>query len=80
MPQGKYKDWTTSRWDNFRDSVFTTHKKRLEEIFEKFGYPRFGLVGEKGAQDYWVMVQHCDSDPAFQSRVLKIEERSGQQE
>lgn len=31
MPQGKYKDWTML--NNFKDSVFTTHKKRLEEIF-----------------------------------------------
>jgi len=69
IPQGKYKDWTML--SNFKDSVFTTHKKRLEEIFEKFGYPGYSLVGEKGAQDFWVMVQHCDSDPAFQLRVLQ---------
>jgi hypothetical protein len=68
IPQGKNKDWTML--NNFKDSVFTTHKKRLEEIFENFGYPGYNLVGEKGSQDFWVMVQHCDSDPAFQSRVL----------
>jgi hypothetical protein len=68
--QGKYRDWTVERWDNFKDSVFTTHKKRLEEIFEKFGYPGYSLVGETGSQNFWLMVQHCDSDPAFQSRVL----------
>jgi hypothetical protein len=69
IPQGKYKDWTML--NNFKDSVFTAHKKRLEEIFEKFGYPGYSLVGEKSAQDFWGMVQHCDSDPAFQSRVLE---------
>jgi hypothetical protein len=69
VPQGKYKDWTML--NNFKDSVFAAHKKRLEEIFEKVGYPGYSLVGEKGAENFWVMVQHCDSDPAFQSRVLE---------
>ena len=69
--QGKYKDWTIERWDNFKDSVFKTHKKRLEEIFEKFGHPGYSLVGETGSQNFWLMVQHCDSDQAFQSRVLE---------
>jgi hypothetical protein len=71
VPQGKYKQWSTEKWDNFKDSVFTTHKKRLEEIFENVGYPGYSLVGEKGSQNFWLMVQHCDSDPAFQSRVLE---------
>jgi hypothetical protein len=71
IPQGKYKQWPTEKWENFKDSVFTTHKKRLEEIFEKFGYPGYSLVGEKGSQNFWLMVQHCDSDPAFQSQVLE---------
>jgi hypothetical protein len=26
IPQGKYKQWTTEKWDSFKDSVFTTHK------------------------------------------------------
>ena len=71
IPQGKYKDWSPEKWSNFQDSVFTTHKKRLEEIFEKFGYPGYDLVGKMGSQHFWLMVQHCDSDPAFQRRVLE---------
>lgn len=71
IPQGKFKDWSTEKWNNFKDSVFTTHKKRLEEIFEKYGYPGYDLVGKMGSQHFWLMVQHCDSDPAFQRRVLE---------
>jgi hypothetical protein len=71
IPQGKYKQWPVEKWESFKDSVFTTHKKRLEKIFEKFGYPGYSLVGEKGSQNFWLMIQHCDSDPAFQSRVLE---------
>jgi hypothetical protein len=71
IPQGKYKQWSDEKWENFKDSVFTTHKKRLEVIFEKYGYPGYSLVGEKGSQNFWLMVQHSDSDPAFQSLVLE---------
>jgi hypothetical protein len=71
MPQGEYKEWTDERWKNFQDSVFTTHQKRLEEIFNKFGYPGYNLVGKAGSQHFWLMVQHCDSDPAFQLSVLE---------
>lgn len=69
--QGIYKEWTVERWNHFKDSVFTTHKKRLEEIFYTYGYPGYSLVGELGSQNFWLMVQHCDFDPIFQSKVLE---------
>ena len=34
MPQGKYKDWPAPVRNNFKGSVFTTHKKRLNEILK----------------------------------------------
>jgi hypothetical protein len=71
IPQGKYKNWSIEKWNSFKDSVFTTHKIRLEEIFNQYGYPGYSLVGEKGEKNFWLMIQHCDSDPAFQSRVLE---------
>ncbi len=71
IPQGKYKGYSREEWRAFKDSVFTTNKIFLEEILDTYGYPGFDLVGEKGERDYWVMVQHCDFDPAFQSRVLE---------
>jgi hypothetical protein len=71
FPQGKYKQWTTERWENFQDSVFTTHKVRLEAIFDEFGYPGYYLVGKQGSNNFWLMVQHSDKDIDFQSRVLE---------
>jgi len=32
MPQGKYKDWPAPVWNNFKDSVFTTHKEVKRNI------------------------------------------------
>ena len=71
IPEGKYKQWTQGRWEKFQDSVFTTHKARLEKIFNEFGYPGYDLVGSEGSNNFWLMVQHSDRDIDFQSRVLE---------
>lgn len=71
IPQGKYKEWSKEKWDNFKDSVFRTHKKRMEEIFTEYGYPGYDLVGQDGSNHFWLMVQHSDFDPDFQLRVLE---------
>jgi hypothetical protein len=71
IPQGKYKLWTPEQWQNFKDSVFTTHKLRLEQIFDEYGYPGYNLVGKEGSSNFWLMVQHSDKDIEFQARVLE---------
>ncbi|HYG02510.1 MAG TPA: DUF6624 domain-containing protein [Chryseosolibacter sp.] len=79
IPKGKYKEWSNGRWAAFKDSVFTTHKVRLQDILDRFGYPGYNLVGKKGEKHFWLMVQHCDRHPEFQERVLeklKIEVRN----
>ena len=70
IPQGEYKEWPLEKWQNFKDSVFTSHQNRVQEIFRAKGYPGFNLVGETGEGDFWVMVQHADKNPAFQKEVL----------
>ena len=71
IPQGKYKQLTQQQWERFKDSVFTTHKVRLEKIFDEFGYPGYDLVGKEGSNNFWLMIQHSDKDIDFQSRVLE---------
>ena len=71
IQEGKYKHWPKERWNKFQDSVFITHKARLEEIFDEFGFPGYDLVGNEGSNNFWVMVQHSDKDVQFQTRVLE---------
>jgi len=71
IPQGKYKDLTSEQWQAFKDSVFTTHQIRLQEIFDKYGFVGFDLAGEEGSANFWVMVQHSDHVPGFQKEVLE---------
>jgi hypothetical protein len=71
IPQGLYKKWSSERWNTFQDSVFRIHKIRIEEIFNKYGYPGYNLVGMKGEMNFWLMTQHSDFDTSFQIQVLR---------
>lgn len=71
IPQGKYKDLSSEEWNNFKDSVFTSNKKRIDSIYKKYGYPGYEMVGESGSNHFWLMVQHSDKYPDFQKKVLK---------
>lgn len=70
-PPETYRHLSLKEWKSFQDSVYATHQIRLKEIFDKYGYAGFDLVGEKGSNAFWVMVQHSDHVPDFQNQVLK---------
>ena len=46
----------------------------LKRVVEARGWPRVSEVGEEGARAAWLLVQHADSDPDFQERVLRLME------
>ena len=71
IPQGEYKKMSNEEWNSFKDSVFTTHQKRLKQIFDKYGFIGFDLAGEEGSRNFWLMVQHSDHNPNFQKEVLE---------
>ena len=70
FPSGEYVNWNKERWNKFTDSIFNRNKERLKEIFTEFGYSGYDLVGKEGETDFWLMVQHCDTDTIFQRDVL----------
>jgi hypothetical protein len=72
VPPEGYKHLTHEEWETFKDSVYRTHKIRLDEILQESGYPGFDLVGETGENSFFLMVQHSDFDPEFQNEVLKL--------
>jgi hypothetical protein len=79
-PPKEYGHLTSEEWNAKKDSIYRTHKTRLEEILNQYGYPGYDLVGEKAEQAYWVMVQHSDFDPEFQKKVLLELEKQVQKE
>ena len=44
----------------------------LKNIVKKYGYPSHSLVGETSSHNFWLMVQHSDSDLKFQKKLLKL--------
>ncbi len=48
----------------------------MKRIVDEHGWPGKRLVGEDGAHDAWLLVQHADGDRAFQKRCLVLIERA----
>lgn len=71
IPQGKYKELSNDEWSTFKDSIFTSNQKRVQEIFNKHGFVGYDLAGKKGSDDFWIIVQHSDQLPEFQKEVLQ---------
>ena len=71
IPQGEYKKLSKEEWNSFKDSVYTTHQKRLAQIFDKSGFVGIDLAGEEGSMNFWLMVQHSDHNPDFQKEILE---------
>ena len=70
--QGEYMKLTLEEWNSFKDSVFTTHQQRIEEIFNTYGFVGYDLAGKDGSVNFWVMVQHSNHNPEFQKEVLRV--------
>lgn len=71
VPSGKYKELPLEEWKKFKDSVFRTHEKSMQKIFNNNGFTGYDLVGEEGSRSFFLIVQHSDHNPEFQSRVLE---------
>jgi len=45
--------------------------ERCEAIFDEIGFPDYEMVGKDASEAFWLLVQHTDSDPEFQERVVE---------
>ncbi|MFI0220133.1 DUF6624 domain-containing protein [Streptomyces lydicus] len=43
----------------------------IKSVIAEHGWPGAALVGDQGADEAWLLVQHADRDPEFQSQALK---------
>jgi len=58
--------------EDVENANFARHQPVLEDIVRRYGYPGFKQVGEKSANNFWLLVQHADAHPEFQRRILKL--------
>jgi hypothetical protein len=42
----------------------------VKKIFKQYGWPKISDIGKDGQNNFWLMVQHADDDPAFQQAAL----------
>lgn len=68
---GRFKDMTTVQRTHYNDSVFLANELRVKAVFDRYGFPGYDLVGKKGSNNFWLIVQHCDKNVSFQQMVLK---------
>lgn len=54
-----------------KKKVFKENADRMKDLFDKYGFLGWDLVGETGSHNFWLMVQHADHDTKFQYAVLK---------
>jgi hypothetical protein len=44
----------------------------MKELVTRHGWPTFAAVGEEGAANAWLLVQHADQDVDFQEQCLEL--------
>ena len=53
-----------------------SNTSRMKQIIARCGWPGRSIVGEKGCQAAWLLIQHADYDPAFQKQCFVLLERA----
>lgn len=46
----------------------------LKKVVADRGWPKASEVGQDGAREAWLLIQHADADPAFQLKALRLME------
>jgi hypothetical protein len=59
--------------------TFDRHIVIIKKIYARFGYPTIELVGQESSTRYFILIQHADSDPEFQSSMLPTLKELSQQ-
>ena len=58
--------------DSWNEEVDKRNTERLKRFIEEIGWPTISKVGESGAHNAWLLVQHADRDVAFQKKCLEL--------
>ncbi|MDB5086706.1 MAG: hypothetical protein JWR09_700 [Mucilaginibacter sp.] len=67
-----YKDYMSANLTDSAKKIFVKNGSLLKEIVDRLGFLGYREVGKDGAKVSWLVVQHCDFDPAFQKKYLSL--------
>lgn len=65
----------TKKYKSLVDELVETDRSntaRMKEIVQQYGWPTYDLVGKNASNAAWILVQHADRDPLFQSKCLPM--------
>lgn len=65
-----YPDITIDSIDVFKQKTLDANLQELKIIFEKYGFLWESDIGIEASHAAWLIIQHADSDTAFQARYL----------
>ena len=71
IARDEYEKLSEQEWKTIQDSIHLENQKRIKEISEQYGFVGHDLVGERGSQSFWLVVQHADNNPEFQKKILE---------
>ncbi|MEQ1923917.1 MAG: DUF6624 domain-containing protein [Pyrinomonadaceae bacterium] len=72
--KGETKEKMDEHYKKIKDT-FKNHIPVLKKIITEKGFPTYDMVGKEAAGNFFTMIQHADSDLAFQKACLKIVEK-----
>ena len=53
-----------------------SNTRRIKHFINQHGWPGRSMVGERGCEAAWLLIQHADHDPAFQKQCFMLLERA----
>ena len=56
--------------------IFKRNTEVAKQIFNRYGFPDYDLVGKESSDNFWLCVQHSDADLQFQQVVLNKMKRA----
>jgi hypothetical protein len=75
-PNGVYSNISENNWKSFKDSLFRENTKIAKDLFKRYGFLDISDLGNEGAFNFWLIVQHSDFDLEFQTEILKAMKNS----
>jgi hypothetical protein len=66
----KVKFDSIQKLQDIEKQTFDRHIPVIKNIYSQFGYPTIEMVGQESSTRYFILIQHADSDPKFQSSML----------
>ena len=77
--QAARKGWLANQADESLaqavDTIDTENLAWLRQLVSEQGFPNADAVGTEGVHYAWLLLQHADQDPAFQSSLLPVLEK-----